>query len=82
MCIGLESIALVVAATAVIGVIVYLVLRSSFEFHELILSALLGILLVGALGVIYNNMKCEDYVLALYHDPKCAAYAGELDYAE
>lgn len=82
MCIGLESIALVVAATAVIGVIVYLVLRSSFEFHELILSALLGILLVGALGVIYNNMKCEDYVLVLYHDPKCAAYAGELDYAE
>lgn len=39
MCIGLESIALVVAATAVIGIIVYLALRSSFEFHELILAA-------------------------------------------
>lgn len=82
MCVGLESIALVVAATAVIGVIVYLVLRSSFEFHELILAALFGILLVGALGVIYNNIKCEDYVLVLYHDPQCAAYVGELDYVE
>lgn len=82
MCIGLESVVLVVAAAAVIGVIVYLVLRSSFEFHELILSALLGILLVGALGVIYNNMKCEDYVLVLYHDPQCAAYAGESYYDE
>lgn len=39
MCIGLESIALVVAAMAVIGVIVYLVLTRSFEFHELLLSA-------------------------------------------
>lgn len=82
MCIGLESIALVVAATAVIGVIVYLVLTSSFEFHELLLSVLLGILLLGALGTIYNNMKCEDYVLVLYHDPQCAAYAGESYYDE
>lgn len=82
MCVGLESVALVVAATAIIGIIVYLVFKSSFEFHELLLSALLGILLVGALGVIYNNMKCEDYVLVLYHDPQCAAYAGELDYDE
>lgn len=82
MCIGLESIACVIAATAVIGVIVYLVLRSSFEFHELILSALFGILLVGALGVIYNNIECEDYVLVLYHDPQCDAYVGELDYGE
>lgn len=81
MCIGLESIALVVAATAVIGIIVYLALRSSFEFHELILAALFGILLVGALGVVYN-IECEDYVLVLYHDPQCAAYAGELDYDE
>lgn len=82
MCIGLESIAHVVAATAVIGIIVYLALRSSFEFHELILAALFGILLVGALGVVYNNIECEDYVLVLYHDPQCAAYAGELDYDE
>lgn len=52
MCIGLESIAVVVAAKAVIGAIVYLVLTSSFEFHELLLSSLFGILLVGALGVI------------------------------
>ena len=82
MCIGLESVAVVVAATAIIGVIVYLAIKSSFEFHELLLSALLGILLVGALGVIYNNMKCEDYVLVLYHDHKCASYVGESDYDE
>lgn len=82
MCIGLESVAVVVAATAIIGVIVYLAIESSFEFHELLLSALFGILLVGALGVIYNNMKCEDYVLVLYHDPKCDSYTGELDYVE
>lgn len=82
MCIGLESIACVIAATAVIGVIVYLVLKSSFEFHELILAALFGILLVGALGVIYNNIECEDYVLVLYHDPQCDSYTGELDYVE
>lgn len=82
MCIGLESIAVVVAAKAVIGVIVYLVLTSSFEFHELLLSSLFGILLVGALGVIYNNMECEDYVLVLYHDTQCAAYMGESDYDE
>lgn len=82
MCIGLEYVAVVVAATAIIGVIVYLAIESSFEFHELLLSALLGILLVGALGVIYSNMKCEDYVFVLYHDPQCAAYVGEFDYDE
>lgn len=82
MCVGLESIAVVLAATAVVGIVVYLMLRSSFEFHELLLLALFGILIVGALGIIYNNMKCEDYVLVLYHDPQCIHYTGGLDYDE
>lgn len=39
-------------------------------------------MLLVCLGVIYNNMECEDYVLVLYPDHQCAAYVGELDYDE